>query len=65
MKNVSGSEGNLEIVNELGKIVYQSTIASWSQFKKINLENLSSGLYFCRIKWKEKQVTIKIIKVNE
>jgi len=59
---VQNHEGQLEIINSLGEIVIQSKIAPWSQFKKIDMENLPSGLYFCRIKWKEKQAVVKMIK---
>ncbi|MBK8873147.1 MAG: T9SS type A sorting domain-containing protein [Bacteroidetes bacterium] len=59
---VQNHEGQLEIINALGEIVIQSKIAPWSQFKKIGMENLPSGLYFCRIKWKEKQAVVKVIK---
>jgi hypothetical protein len=59
---VQNHEGQLEIINALGEIVIQSKIAPWSQFKKIDMENLPSGLYFCRIKWKEKHAVVKLIK---
>lgn len=59
---VQNHEGQLEIINALGEIVIQSKIAPWSQFKKIDMENIPSGLYFCRIKWKEKHAVVKLIK---
>jgi hypothetical protein len=62
---VQKQPGNLEIINALGEIVIKTTVAPGSQFKKIYLENLSSGLYFCRLKWQEKQASVRILKINE
>lgn len=57
--------GNLEIINALGEIVIKTTVAPGSQFKIIYLENLSFGLYFCRINWQEKQASVRILKINK
>ncbi len=62
---VQNHEGVMEVRNAFGEVVIHSTIAPWSQFKKLDFERLPSGLYFCRVKWKEKQATIKVIKINE
>lgn len=59
---IQNKEGKLDVMNTLGEIVIQTTIAPWSQFKNLNFENLPSGIYFCRIQWDDKQGVVKVLK---
>jgi hypothetical protein len=62
---VHNDEGTLEVINSLGEIVIQTSVSPWSQFKKLNLRNFPSGLYFCKMKWKEKQAVVRVMKIEE
>jgi hypothetical protein len=62
---VQDHEGTLEVINAFGETVIQTSVSPWSQFKKLNLGNFPSGLYFCRINWKEKQAVVRVMKIEE
>ena len=62
---VQNHEGTLEVINSLGEIVIQTSVSPWSQFKKLNLRNFPTGLYFCKMKWKEKQAVVRVMKIEE
>ena len=62
---VHNDEGTLEVINSLGEIVIQTSVSPWSQFKKLNLRNFPTGLYFCKMKWKEKQAVARVMKIEE
>lgn len=62
---VQNHEGTLEVINSLGEIVIQTSVSPWSQFKKLNLRNFPTGLYFCKMKWKEKQAVVRVMKIDE
>ena len=59
---IQNKEGKLDVMNTLGEIVIQTTIAPLSQVMKLNFENFPSGIYFCRIQWEDKQAVVKVIK---
>jgi hypothetical protein len=62
---VQDHEGTLEVINSLGEIVIQTSVSPWSQYKKLNLRNFPTGLYFCKMKWKEKQAVVRVMKIEE
>jgi len=59
---IQNNEGKLEVKNVLGEVVIQTTIAPSSQNKLLNLDNLPAGIYYCQIKWKYTQSSVKILK---
>ncbi len=62
---IQNQEGDLEVRNVLGEIVLKSSISPWSQYKKLYLANLQSGIYFCRVNWKDKQAVVRLIKIDD
>jgi hypothetical protein len=62
---VQDHEGTLEVINSLGEVVIQTSVSPWSQYKKLNLRNFPTGLYFCKMKWKEKQAVVRVMKIEE
>lgn len=60
--NVRSIAGELEVMDVMGKVVYRDYVAPWSQFKKVNMEQLAIGIYICRIKRGNEVETVKVIK---
>jgi hypothetical protein len=60
--NAQKEVGLLEVFDAMGRMVYTDKVAQWSQFKKMDISNLSSGIYYCKIKWGDGFANIKIIK---
>jgi len=44
--------GKIEIFDVLGGLVLSDIVPPWSQIQKIDISNLSSGIYNCKISWK-------------
>lgn len=58
---VQGNVGEFSVYDVNGKLVHKENIAPWSQFKKLDLTNLGKGIYFCKLRWKDKEGATKII----
>jgi hypothetical protein len=66
---VQSTAGMLEVYDVMGKLVYKDYIAPWSQYKKVDLTpSLSkregvkaNGIYFCKLKWKDKEASVKVV----
>jgi len=54
--------GSLEIMNATGKIVYRKTLPQWSSMQKLNIPELSNGIYLMRLTSGYKSATCKFIK---
>lgn len=59
---VQKTEGTLQVYDLLGKIIIEEYVAPWSQFKQLNLSQLPNGIYQCKLKWKEQEGSVKLIK---
>ncbi len=56
-------DGELKIYNLFGNLVFREAIKASSSSLKIDLSNLSNGMYFCNVQWRNlKTQSIKIIK---
>lgn len=60
--NVQSISGTLEVMDVMGKVVYRDYVAPWSQYKKVSMEQLAEGIYFCKVRWKNETARVKIIK---
>ncbi len=58
------SEVEIQMINTLGKIVYQRILPG-SDLVSLNLSGLNSGMYICLIKMGDKLLTKKIIKQDD
>lgn len=54
--------GNLEIMNATGQVVYRKTLPQWSSYQKLNIPNLSNGIYLMRLTSGYKSETFKFVK---
>lgn len=60
--NVSKYSGELFMYDVLGNLVMRNYIAPWSQYKKVDISNFESGIYFGRISRNDSEISFKIIK---
>ncbi len=60
--NVQSTAGELEIYDVMGKMVMRDYVAPWSQYKRVNITQLKKGIYFCKLKWKHTEQSLKVIK---
>ncbi len=60
--NAQKDIGVLEIFDTMGRLVHSDKVAQWSQYKRVDISELSSGIYYCQIKWGSLSATMKIIK---
>jgi hypothetical protein len=54
-------EGNLEILDVTGKILYQQKLPMWSTLQNISLPKIANGVYLVKIKSGESLVSKKLI----
>lgn len=54
--------GNLEVMNSSGQVVYRKTLPQWSSYQKINIPELSNGIYLMRLMSGYKSATYKFVK---
>jgi hypothetical protein len=45
--------GEIQIFDSLGKLVQEDHFSSYTSIKRFNLSKFNSGLYHCRIQWKD------------
>ena len=60
--NVVGISGELKIYDVMGNVVWRDYVAPWSQFKKIDISNMASGIYFGKMQWENTVASVKIVK---
>ena len=60
--NARKDVGFLEIYDALGRMGFTEQVAQWSQYKKVDISELSSGIYYCQIKWGSFVANVKVIK---
>lgn len=58
----TGSNGTLEVKDVFGKIIFQKTITAGTNSEKVNLQNISQGIYFIDVKIPHFQKQYKVIK---
>jgi hypothetical protein len=58
---VQDAAGVLKMYDVNGKMVFTEPVAPWSQFKRMELSGLSKGIYFCKLRWGDKETASKII----
>jgi hypothetical protein len=57
--------GNFEVYDLNGKLIYQLNLPQWSSFQKIQLPNeISSGIYNCRMSSMYHAINIKLVVVK-
>jgi hypothetical protein len=60
--NVQSIAGTLEIYDVMGNLMMRDYVAPWSQFKKIDISNMASGIYFGKMQWENTVGSVKIVK---
>ncbi len=58
---VQKTNGELDVYDVNGRLVFTDYIAPWSQFKKVELSKLGKGIYFCKITWQKSSGRVKVI----
>jgi hypothetical protein len=53
--------GELEGRDLSGRIVLRERIPQWSTVHRVSLDHSAAGLYMCRIKWQERQATVRVL----
>jgi hypothetical protein len=56
--------GYLEIMSGSGQVVYRKTLPQWSSYQKLNIPELSNGIYIMRLTSGYKSATFKFVKQN-
>lgn len=57
------TSGELEVYNVMGNLVMKEYVAAWSQFKQVDISQLPSGIYLCKIKWDNGvRGSVKVVK---
>jgi len=60
--NARKDVGVLEIYDAMGRMVFTEKVAQWSQYKKVDISELSAGVYYCRIMWGDGFANVKSLK---
>lgn len=55
------TSGEVEVHDMMGNLVLRDYVAPWSLYKYVNISALSNGIYFCKMKWKDGEVSVKVI----
>ena len=53
--------GTFKIYDVTGKVVFKYTLPQWSTLQKLNIKNISAGIYFCTITSNGYTVTKKLV----
>jgi len=64
LQSKSSGDGKIEIFNAVGRIVYLKEIVN-SDITAVNLENVSSGIYFVKVNFRENSYNRKILIQRE
>lgn len=46
-------QGVCEVYDVNGKCVFKESVAQWSQYKRVDVSDKSSGIYFCKMFWSD------------
>ncbi len=60
--DVQPVSGELEIYDVLGNVIYKDYVAAWSQFKRVDISSLADGVYLCKMRWKDRVASVKVVK---
>ena len=58
----SNNNGNITILDKLGKIMHSETFGKGSLNTKINMENYAAGIYFIKLNSNNTEITKKVIR---
>lgn len=59
---VQKTNGELEVYDLMGNLAHKEYIGAWSQYKKIDITTLPSGIYLCKMKWETFEGGVKVVK---
>jgi hypothetical protein len=61
--DVQSISGVVEVYNTYGKLVMSDYVAPWCQYKHVDISQMPSGIYLCRMKWKNNITgNVKVVK---
>ncbi len=58
---VHGASGELYVYDVMGNVVFRDYVAPWSQYKRVDLTKMSDGIYFCKLRWKGSNSSVKAV----
>ena len=56
--------GVLEIYDVNGECIRREYVAQWSQYKTVDISNLSEGVYYCRMRWQSGEGSVKVVMLK-
>ncbi len=56
--------GWLEIYDVNGECIRREYVAQWSQYKTVDISNLSAGVYFCKMRWRSGEGSVSVVKIE-
>lgn len=59
---VQKTPGLLVVYDVFGNRVHNEYVAQWSQYKHVDIAALPRGIYLCKMKWGDKEASVKVIK---
>jgi hypothetical protein len=62
---VQSRAGELEVYDVNGRKVHEEYVAPWSQFKRVDITAQPQGMYLLKLKWSDKEYSVKAIKQEE
>lgn len=58
---VHSVSGELYVYDMMGNVVFRDYVAPWSQYKRVDLTKMSDGIYFCKLRWKGSNSSVKVV----
>ena len=55
--------GWLEIYDVNGECIRTERVAQWSQYKTVDISELSAGVYFCKMRWPSGEGSVRVVKL--
>ncbi|MBK8846464.1 MAG: T9SS type A sorting domain-containing protein [Bacteroidetes bacterium] len=56
--------GWLEIYDVNGECIRTERVAQWSQYKTVDISELSAGVYFCKMRWPSGEGSVKVVRLE-
>ena len=56
--------GVLEIYDVNGTCIRTERVAQWSQYKTVDISALSAGVYFCKLRWRSGEGSVKVVRLE-